>query len=94
MGSIGTPELLIILLVVLLLFGGAKLPKLARSLGEAKNEFERSTKGDDKPVEARIVDTPAAAAPPSGNVTMSKDELEKLIDERARRVVQPPDDAR
>jgi len=33
-------EWIIVLLVVLLLFGGAKLPKLARSLGEAKKEFE------------------------------------------------------
>jgi sec-independent protein translocase protein TatA len=93
MGSIGTPELLIILLVVLLLFGGAKLPKLARSLGEAKQEFERGTRNDDKPVESRVVDTPAA--PASETVTMSKEDLEKLIDERARRVVPPPaDDAR
>jgi sec-independent protein translocase protein TatA len=38
--NLGAPELLIILLVVLLLFGGTKLPKLARSLGEAKKEFE------------------------------------------------------
>jgi sec-independent protein translocase protein TatA len=86
--------LLIILLVVLLLFGGAKLPKLARSLGEAKQEFERGTKNDDKPVESRVVDTPKATAPSSESVTMSKEELERLIDERARRVVQPPDDAR
>lgn len=93
MGSIGTPELLIILLVVLLLFGGAKLPKLARSLGEAKQEFERGTKNDDRPVESRVVDPPAA--PAGETVTMSKDDLEKLIDERARRVVPPPaDDAR
>jgi len=40
MGSLGTPELLIILLVILLLFGGAKLPKLARSLGQAQKEFK------------------------------------------------------
>jgi sec-independent protein translocase protein TatA len=94
MGSIGTPELLIILLVVLLLFGGAKLPKLARSLGEAKQEFEKGSRNDDRPVDSRIVDTPKAA-PASESVTMSKDELEKLIDERARRVVNPPaDDAR
>ena len=37
--NLGAPELLIVLLVVLVLFGGAKLPKLARSLGEAKKEF-------------------------------------------------------
>jgi sec-independent protein translocase protein TatA len=41
MGGLGTPELLIVLLVVLLVFGGAKLPGLARSLGQAKNEFKR-----------------------------------------------------
>lgn len=38
------PELLIILLVVILLFGGAKLPKLARSLGEAQSEFKKGIK--------------------------------------------------
>jgi sec-independent protein translocase protein TatA len=40
MGSLGPPELLIILVVVLVLFGGAKLPKLARSLGQAQKEFK------------------------------------------------------
>ena len=96
MGSIGAPELLIILAVLLLLFGGAKLPKLARSLGEAKNEFERGTKhdGDAKPVDTRIVEVPKAdPIPPSESVTMSKADLEKLIDERTRRAV-PPDEQR
>ncbi len=40
MPSIGTPELIIILILVLLVFGGAKLPKLARSLGQAQREFK------------------------------------------------------
>ena len=44
MGSIGAPELLILLLVVLLIFGGAKLPKLARSMGQAQTEFKRGIK--------------------------------------------------
>jgi sec-independent protein translocase protein TatA len=52
MGSIGAPELLIILVIVLLVFGGAKLPKLARSLGEAQKEFK---KGQD---ESNSEDTP------------------------------------
>ncbi|MEY2462578.1 MAG: sec-independent protein translocase protein TatA, partial [Acidimicrobiaceae bacterium] len=47
--DLGPAELLIILLVVLVLFGGAKLPQLARSLGQAKNEFERGTRGEGKP---------------------------------------------
>ncbi len=40
MGSLGTGELLIILVIILLVFGGAKLPKLARSLGQAQKEFK------------------------------------------------------
>lgn len=43
MAGLGAPELLIILVVVLVLFGGAKLPKLARSLGQAQHEFKKGT---------------------------------------------------
>jgi len=39
--NLGTPELLLILLVVILLFGGTQLPKLARSLGQAQKEFKK-----------------------------------------------------
>jgi sec-independent protein translocase protein TatA len=46
--SLGAPELLIVLLIVLLLFGGAKLPKLARSLGEASKEFKKGIDDKDK----------------------------------------------
>lgn len=44
--TLGPPELLIILVIVLLLFGGAKLPKLARSLGQAQREFKEGAKDD------------------------------------------------
>ena len=40
MGSLGAPELLIILVIILLVFGGSKLPSLARSLGRAQKEFK------------------------------------------------------
>lgn len=39
--NLGAPELIIVLIVILVLFGGAKLPKLARSLGQAQNEFKK-----------------------------------------------------
>jgi sec-independent protein translocase protein TatA len=39
--NIGGPELLIILVVVLLLFGASKLPGLARSLGASAKEFKK-----------------------------------------------------
>jgi len=40
----GNTELLFILFIVLLLFGGRKLPELARSMGEAAREFNRASK--------------------------------------------------
>ena len=40
MGSLGTGELVSVLIIILLVFGGAKLPKLARSLGQAQKEFK------------------------------------------------------
>lgn len=43
----GPPELLIILVIVLVLFGGSRLPKVARSMGEAMRELRRAT--DDGP---------------------------------------------
>ena len=39
--NLGAPELLVILLVVLVIFGGSQLPKLARSLGSAQKEFKK-----------------------------------------------------
>jgi sec-independent protein translocase protein TatA len=50
--NIGPTELIIVLVIVLVLFGGAKLPSLARSLGTAQKEFkkgmEESSKDDDE----------------------------------------------
>ncbi len=47
MGSLGTSELIIILVVLLLLFGGAKLPQLARSLGQAQKEFKKGLEDEE-----------------------------------------------
>jgi TatA/E family protein of Tat protein translocase len=42
-GSIGIPELLIILTIALIVFGPRKLPELGRSLGRSLNEFKRAS---------------------------------------------------
>ena len=45
---LGPTELILILLVVLLLFGGRKIPELMRGLGRGVREFKESSKEDDK----------------------------------------------
>ena len=52
--DIGPPELLIIAAIVLVLFGGAKLPQLARSLGHARREFQKGlAEGSDEETAAK-----------------------------------------
>src|ERR1700759_1510268 len=47
-GNFGGPDLFIILLIVLVLFGAKKLPELARSLGQSMNEFRKAREEFDK----------------------------------------------
>ena len=42
MGSIGLPELLLIFFIVLLIFGGKRLPEMARGLGTGIRDFKRA----------------------------------------------------
>ena len=76
-GSIGMPELIIILVIALIIFGPRKLPELGRSLGRSINEFKkasnelRSTLEEEIRVEevrdrttAAASATPPAATPP------------------------------
>ena len=44
LANIGTPEILIILGVIVLIFGSTQLPKLARSVGQAQKEFKQGLK--------------------------------------------------
>jgi sec-independent protein translocase protein TatA len=53
---IGTTEWVIILAVVILLFGGRKLPELARAMGKSITEFKSGLKGDDELGEGRKKD--------------------------------------
>ena len=52
MGRIGMPEILVILVVVLLLFGGKKIPELMRGLGSGVKEFKNASK-DEQPANSK-----------------------------------------
>ena len=47
--SLGLPELLVILLIVIIIFGASKLPQLGKGIGQGLKNFKDSVKGDDPP---------------------------------------------
>lgn len=106
MGSIGPLEVLLVVLVILLLFGSTKLPKLARSMGEASKEFKKGVNepGDEPADRPAVKEQPPAApstdsvsyndsVPSNDSVTMSRADLDALLaerDTRARKDAPPP----
>ena len=80
MPSVGPFELILVLLVIVLLFGSTKLPKLAKSLGEAQKEFKKG-----------VAEAEAESASEE-KVTMTRAELDAMLAEReaqARRDTPP-----
>ena len=53
MRSLGLPELLVILGVAVLLFGGKKIPEVAKGLGEGIRNFKTALKSDEEKVEEK-----------------------------------------
>jgi sec-independent protein translocase protein TatA len=47
MGSLGVPELIVIFVILVLLFGASKIPQLGKGLGEAIKNFKKGLKDDD-----------------------------------------------
>jgi sec-independent protein translocase protein TatA len=75
---IGLPELLILLVIVLLIFGPKKLPEMGRSLGRGMREFKDSVTGkhddDDKQLEEPGSAQAAPVAPPTVTAATTADE--------------------
>ncbi|MFC3833279.1 MULTISPECIES: twin-arginine translocase TatA/TatE family subunit [Deinococcus] len=74
MPNIGAPELIMILLVALVVFGPRKLPELGKSLGAGLREFRKVTSGVTEEFRAGI-DVPAQTAPvPARTATPVQDD--------------------
>lgn len=61
MGNIGAPEIILLLLVALLLFGAKRLPEIGRSLGSGMREFKDSVTGN-TPNHTETTQLPAGTA--------------------------------
>ena len=55
--GLGAPEIILIIVAVLLLFGGKKIPELMRGLGKGMKEFKSASSGEDEkqPVPAPVI---------------------------------------
>lgn len=62
-GNLGGPDLFVILLIVLILFGSKKLPDLARSLGQSMNEFRKAREDFDRELRDSGTQRPQAQPP-------------------------------
>ena len=55
MGNLGASEILLILLVVVLLFGGRKIPELIKGLGQGMKEFKKASQYDPEEEDKKTV---------------------------------------
>lgn len=71
--SIGWPEIIVILLVVLLLFGAKRIPELARALGKASGEFKKAKENIRREGEALMEEGERSASGADGKAAADED---------------------
>ena len=63
--NLGGTELLVIMAIVLILFGGDKLPDFAKGLGKTMREFKKATSGVEEEIRRAMDEPPAPPRPPT-----------------------------
>jgi sec-independent protein translocase protein TatA len=74
MSNIGLPEIAIVLVIVLVIFGPKRLPQLGRSLGSGMREFKDAVTGKSKDEPEELEGPPPIPADRVANVTANNDE--------------------
>ena len=65
MGSLGFPELIVILVIIIMIFGANRLPDIGRGIGKGIRNFKEATReGDQRPRQQRLAARAPASAPP------------------------------
>lgn len=86
--------LIVLVILVIVLFGGSQLPKIARNMGSAGKEFRKAQEEAERDAETKEKTAPAATPPApvavaqstsDDKVTLSKTELDALLAEREER---------
>ena len=92
MGSLGMPEILVILMIALIVFGPRKLPELGKSLGKSLAQFRRASEDfkrqweDEVAIERQRLEAPAPAPfehTTSAPDSSASDEAQPLVDEES-----------
>jgi len=80
MFGLGFPELLIILVIILVIFGAGKLPQVGDALGKGLNKFRNAM--DDKPGKSEVINSTAseASTPPENEKAEENEKTEKKVD--------------
>ena len=85
--TVGGPELIILLVIILLLFGAKRIPELAKGLGSGVREFRQGVRGDEEKKDEEL----AAGKDEGGSRTQEEEEPARMESdgERAGRAERP-----
>ena len=79
--SLGVPELLVILVIVLLIFGAKRLPEIGKAFGKSVKELKDATRGDRDEISSWIKDDKEVSSPASGSNEGKKDFIQEKVED-------------
>ena len=79
MFSLGVPELLVILVIVILIFGAKRLPEIGKAFGRSVKELKDATRGDRDEISSWIKDDKEVSSPASDSSEGKKDFIQEKV---------------